>query len=88
MLKKLFNTLWDLFGWLIMGATFGLVGILGFTDFLVDGYNKPIDSEGLIFFFVKYPFLILILTLSVGFFLLALICVWGFFYRLINGKNP
>ena len=88
MLKKLFNTLWELLGWLIMGATFGLVGIWSLTDFLVDGYNKPIQSDGLLWFIAKYPFLILILTLCVGFVLLAIFSIWGFFYRLVNGKNP
>ncbi len=88
MIKKLFNTLWELLGWLIMGATSGLVGIWCLSDFLVDGYNKPIQSDGFLWFIGKYPLLILFFTLGVGCVLFAIVSIWGFFYRLVNGKNP
>ena len=52
-MKKIFNTVWELFGWLICFVVFGYIGYIGFKDYVVGAYNIPVASKGLFFLFLN-----------------------------------
>ena len=85
-MKKIFNTVWELFFWLICFVVFGYAGYIGFKDYVVGAYNIPVASKGLFFFIFKYPGLIFFFFLSLGLSIVSVSAFIGFFLRLF-GKN-
>ena len=87
MMKNIFNTIWELLGWLIGAAITAVVGFFGFK-LVIEGYNMSALDNGVFWLLFKYPGLILFALISLGIWLLSLVAVWGFFYRIIKGVNP
>ena len=87
MMKNIFNTIWELLGWLIGTAITAVVGFFGFK-LVIQGYNMSALDNGVFWLLFKYPGLILFALISLGMWLLSLVAVWGFFYRIIKGVNP
>ena len=75
---KVFNFLWYRLGWAIGFSVFGILSFYSFTG-LVEGYERPILSEGVFWMIIKYPALILWFVLSLGFVVLSVVCLVGFF---------
>tara|TARA_B100000989_G_scaffold247917_1_gene195286 strand:- start:418 stop:795 length:378 start_codon:yes stop_codon:yes gene_type:complete len=78
MMKNIFNTIWELLGWLIGAAIPAVVGFFGFK-LVIEGYNMSALDNGVFWLFFKYPGLILFALISLGMWLLSLVAVWGFF---------
>ena len=87
MMKNIFNTIWELLGWLIGTAITAVVGFFGFK-LVIQGYNMSALDNGVFWLLFKYLGLILFALISLGMWLLSLVAVWGFFYRIIKGVNP
>ena len=85
-MKKIFNTVWELFGWLICIIVFGYLGYSGFIDYVIGIYNTPVASKGLFFFIFKYPGLIFFFFLSLGLSIVSVSSFVGFFLRLFGKK--
>ena len=85
-MKKIFNTIWDLFGWLIMGIICGATGYFGFDIFVIDLYYTPWHSKGIVFALFKYPGLIFFFFISSAFIILSFSTVVGFVFRLFGKK--
>ena len=66
MMKNIFNTIWELLGWLIGAAIFAVVGFFGFKDFVIEGYNMSAPDNGVFWLFFKYPGLIIFALISLG----------------------
>ena len=86
-MKNIFNTIWELLGWLIGTAITAVVGFFGFK-LVIQGYNMSALDNGVFWLLFKYLGLILFALISLGMWLLSLVAVWGFFYRIIKGVNP
>ena len=74
-MPKVFNIIFDFVKWWILGIPVILLGFWGLTTIIPEMYNKPFMEFGLIWMFLKYPFLIFFTCLCGAIITFGIVCI-------------